>query len=117
MGVHTYDIAKEGKNPYTTKQVGTKEFWRRHRRKARPGAAEAQAGPYIAVAKQADRAGSVVRPVPQRDLVGVDLFFYYPPGDPVGFGQRAETLNGGGLKLIMVSNRGVKVYPDGLRIR
>jgi len=25
-GIHTYDIAKEGKNPHTTKQVGTKEF-------------------------------------------------------------------------------------------
>jgi isocitrate dehydrogenase len=25
-----------------------------------------------------------------------------------------EALNGGGVKLVMVSNRGVKVYPDGL---
>jgi len=25
-----------------------------------------------------------------------------------------EALNGGGLKLVMISNRGVKVYPEGL---
>jgi len=114
-GIHTYDIAKEGKNPYTTKQVGTKEFG--DAIVARLGQEPQKLKPvrYIAVAKQADRAASGVRPVPQRDLVGVDLFFYNPPGDPIGFGQHAETLNGGGLKLIMVSNRGVKVYPDGLK--
>jgi len=46
--------------------------------------------------------------------VGVDLFVYNPPGDPNEVGKRMETLNGGGMKLVMVSNRGVKVYPDGL---
>ncbi len=114
-GIHTYDIAKEGKNPHTTKQVGTKEFG--DAIVARVGQEPQRFKPvrYIAVPKQADRAGSVARPLQQRDLVGVDLFFYNPPGDPVGFGQRAEKLNGGGLKLIMVSNRGVKVYPDGLK--
>jgi isocitrate dehydrogenase len=114
-GIHTYDIAKEGKNPHTTKQVGTREFG--DAIVARLGQEPQKFKPvrYIAVAKQADRAASTVRPVPQRELVGVDLFFYNPPGDPIGFGQHAETLNGGGLKLIMVSNRGVKVYPDGLK--
>jgi isocitrate dehydrogenase len=114
-GVHTYDIAKEGKNPYTTKQVGTKEFG--DAIVARLGQEPQKLKParYIAVAKQADRAGAAARPLPQRDLVGIDLFFYNPPGDPEGFGHRAEGLNGGGLKLIMVSNRGVKVYPDGLK--
>jgi isocitrate dehydrogenase len=114
-GVHTYDIAKEGKNPHTTKQVGTKEFG--DAIVARLGQEPQKFKPvrYIAVAKQADRAGAAARPLPQRDLVGIDLFFYSPPGDPVAFGQRAEGLNGGGLKLIMVSNRGVKVYPDGLK--
>lgn len=114
-GIHTYDIAKEGKNPHTTQQVGTKEFG--DAIVARLGQEPQKFKPvrYIAVAKQADRSSSTVRPLPQRDLVGVDLFFYNQPGDPLGFGQRAETLNGGGLKLIMVSNRGVKVYPDGLK--
>jgi isocitrate dehydrogenase len=114
-GVHTYDIAKEGKNPHTTRQVGTREFG--DAIVARIGQEPQKFKPvhYIAVAKQADRAASAVRPVAQRDLVGVDLFFYNPPGDPIGFGQHAETLNGGGLKLIMVSNRGVKVYPEGLK--
>jgi isocitrate dehydrogenase len=114
-GVHTYDIAKEGKNPYTTKQVGTKEFG--DAIVARLGQEPQKLKPvrYIAVQKQADRAASGVRPAPQRDRVGIDLFLYAPPGDPNEFGRGVEALNGGGLKLIMISNRGVKVYPDGLK--
>ena len=114
-GIHTYDIAKEGKNPHTTKQVGTKEFGEAI--VARMGQEPRKFTPvrYKAVAKQADRAGGAVRPMPQRDMVGIDLFFYAPPGDPTAFGSRVEALNAGGLKLIMVSNRGVKVYPDGLK--
>ena len=114
-GVHTYDIAKEGKNPYTTRQVGTKEFGDAIVARLGQEPQKLKTVRYKAVPKQADRAPSAVRPVPQRDLVGVDLFLYSPPGDPNKFGHRVEALNDGGLKLIMVSNRGVKVYPDGLK--
>lgn len=114
-GIHTYDIAKEGKNPHTTKQVGTREFG--DAIVARLGKEPEKFKPvrYIAVPKQAERAAKAARPLPQRDLVGIDLFIYNPPGDPSQVGRIMEALNGGGLKLIMVSNRGVKVYPDGLK--
>ncbi|MDR3719216.1 MAG: NADP-dependent isocitrate dehydrogenase [Bryobacteraceae bacterium] len=114
-GVHTYDIAKEGKNPHTTKQVGTREFG--DAIVARLGQEPQKFKPvrYVAVPKQAERAARAARPLPQRDLVGIDLFTYNPPGDPNEVGRIMEALNGGGLKLIMISNRGVKVYPGGLK--
>ena len=62
-GIHTYDIAKEGKNPHTTQQVGTKEFG--DAIVARLGQEPQKFRPvrYIAAAKQADRSSSVVRPL------------------------------------------------------
>lgn len=52
----------------------------------------------------------------QKELVGVDVFVDWSADgrDPEVIGRRMEALNGGGLALKMISNRGVKVYPGGL---
>ncbi len=59
----------------------------------------------------------VSRP-PRRDkaLVGVDVFLDWDEEgrNPERLGARLEALNGDGLALKMITNRGVKVYPDGL---
>ena len=115
-GIHTYDIAKEGKNPHTTKQVGTKEFGEAIAARLGQEPQKFKVVRYKdAAAQQAARTAAAPKPLPQpkRELVGVDLFIYHPP-DPDEVGRRMEALNGGGLKLVMVSNRGMKVYPDGL---
>ena len=114
-GVHTYDIAKEGKNPHTTKQVGTKEFGEAI--VARIGQEPQKFKPvrYQSRPPQDVTAKASTHVAAKREFVGVDLFFYNEPGNAEAFGKRAEQLNGGGLKLIMVSNRGVKVYPDGFK--
>jgi hypothetical protein len=44
----------------------------------------------------------------------VDMFVHYPPGLTQELGKKLEALTPDGLKLVMVSNRGVKVYPGGL---
>ena len=53
----------------------------------------------------------------QKDLVGVDVFINWWNGEFYGSGNAVgplvEALNGDGLKLKMVSNRGTKVYPGG----
>lgn len=51
----------------------------------------------------------------KKELLGVDLFIHW---DETGrnaneMGSRLESLAKGGLKLKMITNRGVKVYPDG----
>ena len=57
-------------------------------------------------------------PVPQpKELVGVDIFLDWWKGSFYGvaeeLGQHVVALNGDGLKLQNIANRGVKVYPDG----
>src|SRR5690606_38243378 len=58
-------------------------------------------------------------PTPQKkELVGVDIFVDWWKGSFYGvaneFGALVEALNGDGLKLANIANRGVKVYPGGL---
>ena len=48
-----------------------------------------------------------------KTLLGVDMFLHWR-GAPNVPGRQLEALNGDGLELPMISNRGVKVYPDGM---
>ena len=52
----------------------------------------------------------------EKQLVGVDVFLDWDEEgrDPEALGRRVTALNGDGLGLKMITNRGVKVYPDGL---
>jgi len=54
------------------------------------------------------------RPKHAKVLVGADLFVDNDHLTPVQLGALLETYTGGDLKLKMITNRGVKVYPDGL---
>jgi isocitrate dehydrogenase len=53
----------------------------------------------------------------RKALVGVDLFLNWDEAgrDPQVLGRRLETLAGPEFRLALVTNRGVKVYPQGLR--
>jgi len=68
----------------------------------------------------AESSGSVAaaaqyeRPAPlHKALVGVDLFVHFR-GGPAGLSPRVQRLANDRLKLSMITNRGVKVWPDGL---
>ncbi len=109
-GVHTYDIYKEG----TSKQkVGTKEFadavvarLGRKPEKLKPAS-------YSKAPKQATQHKVAATARANKELVGVDVFLHWSERNPHEFGKRLEQFNGDGLKLISLSNRGVKVYPEG----
>ena len=47
-------------------------------------------------------------------MVGVDVFIDWPGNDPNAIGDALSTLDVYKLKLKMITNRGVKVYPNGL---
>ena len=59
-----------------------------------------------------------VRPTPRAEkaLVGVDVFLDWDEDgrQPGTLGARLDALGGDGLRLKLITNRGVKVYPDGL---
>ena len=55
------------------------------------------------------------RPKAKKELVGVDIFLDWDDEkrDPNKLGAKIKGLDVDGLKLIIITNRGVKVYPEG----
>ncbi len=48
-----------------------------------------------------------------KQIVGVDVYFDWMAGTASDLGGLMERLNGEGLRLASIANRGVKVYPGG----
>ena len=109
-GIHTYDIFKEG---ISKQKVGTKEF--ADAVVARLGQKPQQLKEASYSKEAAAESANKLRPtVPaKKELIGVDVFFHWKDRDPIEFGRKMESFNTDGLKLTSVSNRGVKVYPNG----
>jgi isocitrate dehydrogenase len=110
-GIHTPDIYREGTS---TQKVGTREF------------ADAVIG-HLGSAPQILKSsgmgcGKLVLPpraaarrTPAvKEMVGVDVFLHWPGSVPNDLGERLSKANTGALKLLMITNRGVKVWPNGL---
>ena len=116
-GVHTYDIAREG----STKQaVGTKEFADAVIERVGQKPATLKAVEYKAVEQSGETAAKplyTVQPTQKKELVGVDVFIDWWNGKFFGsadeLGALVEKVNGDGVKLVMISSRGTKVYPNG----
>ncbi|MFM9905838.1 MAG: NADP-dependent isocitrate dehydrogenase [Pyrinomonadaceae bacterium] len=117
-GVHTYDIFKEG---VSKEKVGTKEFAQAvvDRLGQKPETLKAVEYKKVEEIAVADRKPIYsIREPEKKELVGVDVFISWWNGEFYGagevIGKKLEELNGGGVKLVMVSNRGTKVYPKGM---
>ena len=109
-GIHTYDIFKEG----TSKQkVGTKEFAEAVVARLGQKPRQLKEATYSKErAKSQDHRAGITR-TSDKQLVGVDVFFHWKQRNAKEFGTKLEGFNGEGLKFTSLSNRGVKVYPDG----
>lgn len=109
-GIHTYDIFREG----TSKQkVGTKEFAQAVIDRLGQKPKELKAVDYKSVPKvEAHReASKVIRQ--NKDLVGVDVFLDFSTGSAEDLGELLKKVPGSDVTLKFISNRGVKVWPDG----
>jgi isocitrate dehydrogenase len=110
-GIHTGDIYKEG---ISAKKVGTKEFAAAviERLGQRPSILKAVEYP-----REAQKAFEIkVTPiVPQKKvLVGVDIFLDNSDLNPDQIAAKMKGADSEDLKLYLISNRGLKVWPDGL---
>ena len=108
-GIHTYDIYKEG---VSKEKVGTREF------------AEAvirNLGQQPQLLKAVHYAGNTQLNLPKyqrkaprnKELVGVDLFVHWNGSDANELAGMVSKLNTADVQLNMITNRGIKVYPDG----
>jgi isocitrate dehydrogenase len=111
-GVHTYDIYAEG---MSTEKVGTREFAegvvaRLGQQPEKLKAVKYNAGGAEAF-KSRSEAGAGTRAT--KELVGVDVFLDWSKGTANELGESLSAVSGDGLKLSVISNRGVKVWPGG----
>ncbi|MCG3150940.1 MAG: Isocitrate dehydrogenase [NADP] [bacterium] len=109
-GIHTYDIFEEG---VSKQKVGTREF---------AEAVVARLGQEPVTLKKVSYANAPrtetvhalkERAVMHKELVGVDVFVHTPTHrDPNRLGEQLRAVQGD-LELLLISNRGVKVFPHG----
>lgn len=110
QGYHTADIYKEGTSK---QQVSTSEF--SEEVIARLG----ETPKHLPESKLSEGSGTItIPPYKRKDktkvLVGVDIFIDWKGTDPQEMGKGLHLVDGTKLKLKMITNRGVKVYPEGL---
>jgi isocitrate dehydrogenase len=110
-GVHTYDIYKESVSKL---KVGTKEF------------AEAiieNLGKKPSILKSVSFAKNAALELPKyirkapkkKKLVGVDVFVHWNGSNPNELGQLMQALKTQELEISMITNRGIKVWPEGFK--
>jgi isocitrate dehydrogenase len=111
-GIHTYDIYEEG---HSKQKVGTKEFADAVAERVGQKPEKLKAASYKSNAETSEKpaAATQARPAAKKDLVGVDVFLDWTKGSANDLGDSLSKLNGEGVKLEMMSNRGVKVWPGG----
>jgi len=112
-GVHTYDIYVEG---VSKAKAGTKEF---------ADAVIARLGqePHMlkvvhytsAPTHITDEHLTLTSFAEKKDLAGVDVFLDWHSGSAQELGESFKKLSSHGLELKMITNRGAKVWPEGLQ--
>lgn len=114
-GIHTGDIYQE---KISTKKVGTQEFAQavierlgQKPQTMKPAEFLSQTGD--------DDSGTIKlkeRTPALKELIGLDVFIDWKEGnrDANVIGQKLEAVNAQGLRMQLITNRGVKVYPEGM---
>ena len=110
-GIHTNDIYKDG----TSKQkVGTKEF---------ADAVIHNLGKKPSTLKAVSYSKDVVLNLPKyvrkspakKELLGVDVFVHWNGTDANELAKQIQQIESNNIKLSMITNRGIKVWPDGFK--
>jgi isocitrate dehydrogenase len=110
-GIHTPDIFKNG----TSRQkVGTKEFAK---------AVIENLGKKPTVLKSVSYSNNTAlnlpeykrKPTANKELLGVDIFVHWTDSNPDELADKIKRIAFDGIRLDMITNRGIKVWPDGFK--
>lgn len=113
-GVHTGDIYTEGQS---RERVGTGAFAEAVIARIGQTPRTLAAVRYPAAGNLAAKASAVRferAPAAPKSLVGVDVFLHWRGDNPNTLAQHLQLMDGDGLRLTIITNRGVKVWPGGL---
>lgn len=110
-GVHTADIHQDGwsKRKATTKEFADAIIERLGETPNNLKVSEIKAGTGRITIPEYERT------VAHKSLVGIDVFIDWQGSNPNEIGDQLRSVENDELKLKMITNRGVKVYPDGLK--
>ena len=109
QGIHTADIYKE---KWSTLKVGTQEFAQ---------AVISNLGKKPAILKEVTYSNNSAIKLPKykrkaaakKELVGVDVFVHWDGLNPNELADKLKTIENDEIKLSMITNRGIKVWPNG----
>ena len=110
-GIHTYDIFND---EISTQKVGTKEF-------AQAVIANLGLTPKNLQSVNYSNGAALnlpkyIRKAPKnKELVGVDIFVHWNGNNPNDLAEIIQKLNSEKIELLMITNRGIKVWPDGFQ--
>ncbi len=114
-GIHTGDIFKPDVSKY---KVGTQEFTNALIERLGKLPTYFEPVSYQSLPSQVFTRESLRKPPKHKQLVGVDVFLDWtgPGGEGTAnqLGEQVKRISVEGLQLKMITNRGVKVYPDGM---
>jgi isocitrate dehydrogenase len=110
-GTHTFDVYKEGSSK---RKVSTDEFAK---------AVIANLGSKPTLLTPVSYANSAALNLPkykrkaaaEKTLAGVDLFVHWAGENPNEIAEKAKKLETESVELTMITNRGIKVWPEGFR--
>ncbi len=109
-GIHTYDIFKEG---ISKQKVGTSEF--ADAIIERLGKKPEKLKPAVFENKPIKLKPYTRKPSMKKELTGFDLFIHWSGNNPNEIGEKLSKIGSAKLSLNMISNRGIKVWPEGLK--
>src|SRR5918912_84160 len=109
-GVHTYDIYKEG---VSREKVGTREFAQAVVARLGQTPQTLKAVKYNAGGGAATGTHGAGAQAARKETVGVDVFLDWAQGTPDELAAAVQAF-AGDLKLTVIHNRGIKVWPEGL---
>lgn len=110
-GIHTNDIYDEN---ISKAKVGTKEFAQAVI--ANLGSKPAILKPVVYASNSALKLPKYKRkPALSKQLSGVDVFVHWSGTDPNELAQKIKAMEDGNATLTMITNRGIKVWPDGFK--
>lgn len=110
-GIHTYDIYNENNS---SKKVGTREFAEAVIANLNEVPAKLKAVKYESN-KVLQLPKYKRKPAASKELVGVDVFVHWNGEDAETLAAKIKLLEQESIQLSMITNRGIKVWPEGFR--